>query len=188
MPPHRRSAALPARLHTAAHCPFCVASPSPLVSPSLVSAPALTRQLSRPQDLVAGGLYSAPAVELYPHPHRDVSLALVAKTLGAVRRTLAARLSLDRLSALSTVETARSSVARMSLAGRHAEKGRARRAARPLARVSVRGVGNARSSAGDWEPRGGAPRLGRSDSSLSWWGESDTESGRRSEGGAESRV
>ena len=49
-------------------------------------------------------------------------------------------------------------------------------------------LGNARSSAGDWEPRGAAPRLGRSDSSLSWWGESDTESGRRSEGGAESRV
>ena len=72
-----------------------MASPSPLVSPSLASAPALTLQLSRPQDLVAGGLYSAPAVELYPPPHRDVSLALVAKTLGAVRRTLAYLVDID---------------------------------------------------------------------------------------------
>ena len=58
--------------------------------------------VTTPQDLIDAGLYTSIALAFHPTPHREVSLALAAKSLGAVKAkpTVTALADLHRSSAV----------------------------------------------------------------------------------------
>ena len=59
-----------------------------------------------PRDLIADGLYNDLAVGCHSNPHRQVSLALLAKALGATHQTVdsSVRVALSRLAGRTTAK------------------------------------------------------------------------------------